>query len=75
MDCPDENTVVAYVEGRLPPADERRLLEHSDACETCRRLIAATAHALVPAVSPLDATEPIRGPAVPLRSGRASAAT
>jgi tetratricopeptide (TPR) repeat protein/predicted Ser/Thr protein kinase len=71
VDCPDENTVVAYVEGRLPPASERRLLAHSDTCESCRELIAATAHALVPAVSPLDATEPqARADTQPLRQGQ-----
>jgi eukaryotic-like serine/threonine-protein kinase len=58
VDCLDENTVVAYVEGRLSADDERRVLLHSDGCASCRRLVAATAHMLVPAVSPLDPTEP-----------------
>ncbi|QSQ18961.1 tetratricopeptide repeat protein [Pyxidicoccus parkwayensis] len=42
---PGENTLAAFVEGRLPVAETAALDEHLDACETCRALVVAAARA------------------------------
>src|SRR5512140_2598324 len=39
--CPDADTVVALVEGRLPALEAARLHAHAAECEQCRQLISA----------------------------------
>jgi hypothetical protein len=42
-DCPDENTFVDLLEGRLARAERQALERHLDACTECRKLVAAAA--------------------------------
>ena len=39
--CPDDETLAAWVEGRLPDAERRRVLEHASSCEDCILMIDA----------------------------------
>ena len=43
--CPDDNTLVEYVEGLLSPEQQLAADRHVDACETCRRQLAWFARA------------------------------
>ncbi len=64
-ECPDENTLAAYVDGHLPDADKARVLAHLDSCDGCHHLAAglaraflhddALAHAATSLVRPRDA--------------------
>ncbi|MBL9008756.1 MAG: serine/threonine protein kinase [Myxococcales bacterium] len=46
MSCLAENTVFAFLAGRLPPAPAAEVLAHIDDCAHCRQFIAGAAHAL-----------------------------
>ncbi len=39
MVCPDENTMTAYFELRLPPEEAARVEQHLSGCSTCRRVL------------------------------------
>lgn len=39
MPCPDENTLLDLLAGRLPPAERERVNVHVEGCATCRTLI------------------------------------
>jgi len=39
--CPDEETLAAFVEGRLSEADRGRIVEHVSRCEDCIAMIDA----------------------------------
>ena len=38
--CPDEDTLAAFLDGALSPAQEDRIHAHFDVCATCRRVVA-----------------------------------
>jgi anti-sigma factor RsiW len=44
MRCPDDNTLVEYVEGLLPAEQRLAADRHVDTCEACRRQLAWFAH-------------------------------
>jgi tetratricopeptide (TPR) repeat protein/predicted Ser/Thr protein kinase len=48
MKHPGENTIVAFVEGRLPVSEAHALDAHIDTCEVCRSLVVAAARDSVP---------------------------
>ena len=59
MEHPGENTILAFVEGRLVAAEAGRLDDHIDACEPCRLLVIAAARAsLTPGSDAEDASPP-----------------
>src|SRR5260221_1648269 len=43
MSCPNPETLLEFVEGRLVGPDEARFEEHLDACDACRELVAHSA--------------------------------
>ena len=43
MSCPDANTLLAFVDGRLPEWEGEALELHLDRCEECRRVLASLA--------------------------------
>jgi serine/threonine protein kinase/tetratricopeptide (TPR) repeat protein len=45
MDCPDDNTILEFVEQRLAPAPREAVAVHLDECRDCRGLIAGISHA------------------------------
>ena len=51
-DCPDENTIVAFLDGVLPDADLVTLEAHCAHCERCREGLALAARALSASVTP-----------------------
>jgi serine/threonine protein kinase len=67
MECPDENALVAMIEGELDPADRDALDAHLDSCAICASLVIELAHVLTPAdpardvVTPADAQRRIGG--------------
>jgi serine/threonine-protein kinase len=56
MACPDENTLLALVGGRLDPERRAFVHAHVDACPACHELLAALALLDPPSVDPLGAT-------------------
>jgi serine/threonine-protein kinase len=44
MNCPDGNTIIKFLQGRLAPQEAASLEEHVDQCSTCRRSFAELAH-------------------------------
>jgi tetratricopeptide (TPR) repeat protein len=48
LDCLDEDTVLAMVDGQLAPERRRAAVDHADACPSCRELIANVTLALRP---------------------------
>jgi anti-sigma factor ChrR (cupin superfamily) len=44
--CPDLETLAAWVDGTLPPADRDRIATHAAACESCRFVLDEAARAL-----------------------------
>ncbi|MDC0740704.1 serine/threonine-protein kinase [Polyangium mundeleinium] len=59
MEHPSENTILAFVEGRLVAAEAGRLDDHIDACEPCRLLVIAAARAsLTPGSDAEEASPP-----------------
>ncbi len=51
MDCLDENVVIDFVRGQLPPATAREVGAHLDTCIACRMLVASAAKSSVAAWS------------------------
>jgi eukaryotic-like serine/threonine-protein kinase len=47
MPCPDDNTIVEFVEQILAPGAREAVALHVDACSACRGLVAGIAHARV----------------------------
>jgi tetratricopeptide (TPR) repeat protein len=45
--CPDENTLLAFAEGRLSPATRAETAAHLDTCASCREVIAGVAPAIL----------------------------
>ena len=41
MNCPDDNTLAAYIDGRLDPAARQRVVEHLSTCEACYANVSA----------------------------------
>jgi len=39
--CPDDNTLAAYIDGRLDPAARQRVIEHLSTCEDCYANVSA----------------------------------
>ncbi|MDI1446021.1 serine/threonine-protein kinase [Polyangium sp. 6x1] len=58
MEHPGENTIFAFVEGRLAAAEASQLDDHIDACETCRSLVIAAARASLGAGSDTEGAAP-----------------
>jgi len=50
MECLDEETVLAFVKGDLPPEERRRAHDHITTCDECRALISAVARSSMPVV-------------------------
>jgi tRNA A-37 threonylcarbamoyl transferase component Bud32 len=48
MECPDENALVAMIEGDLDPAEREAVDAHIDTCPTCAALVIELAHVLTP---------------------------
>lgn len=46
MPCADENTLLDYLQGRLPVDDARDIDDHVDGCSSCHALLAALGRAL-----------------------------
>jgi hypothetical protein len=53
MDCLDEETVLALLEGELNANDVRDVEHHIDCCASCRRLLSSLAEP-----APSEADEP-----------------
>ncbi len=49
-DCPDEDALLAYVGGVLPPAEAARVEAHLDSCDACCTLLAEAGRALTASV-------------------------
>jgi hypothetical protein len=47
VDCLDDETLLACVEGRLAEADRLAALEHADHCRRCRELLVESLRALI----------------------------
>lgn len=43
VNCPETETLAAFVDGHLPAAEREQVLEHLDRCKACRELVAETA--------------------------------
>ena len=41
-DCPDEETMACFVEGRLPEGERREVEEHLEECAFCREMVWVT---------------------------------
>jgi tetratricopeptide (TPR) repeat protein/predicted Ser/Thr protein kinase len=58
--CPDENVLMAMVEQALDPGQQHELEVHIDACESCRRVMAAAVGGRATAIgTPPGDTEPL----------------
>jgi hypothetical protein len=57
--CPDENLVIDFIQGLLPPESTCRVEEHVDRCSQCRRLLAELARWTAPAAG--QPTDPPQG--------------
>jgi len=57
MHCPAEETIIDFVEGRLPPHDINLLEAHVDTCFQCSELVAAALQALVHSADSVPAIE------------------
>ena len=67
-DCPDEETILAYAEGRLTDRDERRISAHLNGCDYCASRAAGGLETIrLPNGAFEDAEEPRPGPHAPLR--------
>ncbi|HWQ29245.1 MAG TPA: tetratricopeptide repeat protein [Dehalococcoidia bacterium] len=66
--CPDEGTILQFLEGRLPPLLSQELEEHVDACVSCRKLIASAARTAAVTRAP-PAAEEIAAPGTPPAAG------
>ena len=60
MNCPDEETLLAFVDGALPGEERERLERHIDDCPSCAELVAEAARdaSFVPHVDPHEDQEP-----------------
>ncbi|MDI1434625.1 tetratricopeptide repeat protein [Polyangium sorediatum] len=58
MEHPSENTILAFVEGRLVAAEAGKLDDHIDACEPCRLLVIAAARASITPGSDAEEASP-----------------
>jgi tetratricopeptide (TPR) repeat protein len=54
MPCPDENQILAFLDGRATGSEARRFEDHADACPECRALIAELGRAIEAAAPPLE---------------------
>ena len=41
-DCPNEEDIACFVEGRLPEGERREIEEHLEGCSWCREIILVT---------------------------------
>ena len=57
MSCPDEETLLAFVDGTLAPTRRAQVEEHIDACTTCALLLADAARDLTQLPVPDDADD------------------
>jgi serine/threonine protein kinase len=77
MSCPDDNDLLAFVEGKLAKVQGEDFENHLDACAACRQAVSALAHALPDdrvAYANTDISEQARNAATMLASESAAAA-
>ena len=66
MSCPDETTLVAFLEGRLSTAAVAAVDAHLVTCDACRDLVAASAQAVLAPASRLAEIGATRGTVAPV---------
>jgi eukaryotic-like serine/threonine-protein kinase len=57
--CPDEQTLLAFVEGHQAPAIRGATAAHLDTCATCRDVVALVAPAILSMTAPANAPAPL----------------
>jgi tetratricopeptide (TPR) repeat protein len=65
--CLDDDSVGAYLDGRLPVGESQRVEHHLDACDTCRKHVSLLAQLARSVIDPEATDEP--APAVLARTG------